>query len=163
VTPGERAYLATVSANLQLAPPRAADATSPIRVVLADDHEVMRARLRALLEEDGRFQLIAETADLGEAVSYVLRARPDVLVLDMSMPTGSSIEAIRRIRAEVPLTQIVVMKMEASAAFARHSFAAGAIAYVLKDTADAELAEAVGRAAAGQRYVSPRVRAALGG
>jgi two-component system response regulator NreC len=152
-----------MTSPLELSPCRAVDATASIRVVLADDHELMRERLRALLEEDGRFLVIAETADLGEAIGYVLRARPDVLVLDLSMPTGSSIAAIRRIRTEAPLTHIVVMKMEASAAFARHSFAAGASAYVLKDTADAELAEAVGLAAAGRRYVSPRVLGALGG
>lgn len=156
-------------ADLQLTPPLllaargAADATAPIRVVLADDHEVMRARLRALLQEDDRFELIADTADLSEAIRHVSRARPHVLVLDMSMPSGSSIEAIRSLRAEVPGTQIVVLKMEASAAFARHSFDAGAIGYVLKDTADAELAEAVACAAIGERYVSPRVLEALAG
>ena len=131
--------------------------------MLADDHDLMRARLRALLTEDERFELIADTADLGEAIRQVSRARPDVLVLDMSMPSGSSAEAISALRADVPGTQIVVMKMEASAALACHSFEAGAIGYVLKDTADAELAEAVACAARGERYVSPRVLEALAG
>ena len=163
------AYLANVAPHLQLATPltRSATGTAPnarrlIRVVLAEDHALMRASLRSLLEEDERIEVVADTSDLGEAIRYVFRARPHVLVLDMSMPSGSSIEAIRHLRKHMPDTQIVVLKMEASAAFAQHAFEAGAIAYVLKDTADGELAEAVRRAARGERFLSPRVAAILG-
>jgi DNA-binding NarL/FixJ family response regulator len=130
--------------------------------VLADDHELMRSRLRHLLEEDEWIEVIADTDDLGEAVRSVLRSRPRVLVIDMSMRSGSSIDVIRHLREHAPGTEIVVLKMEASAAYAHYAFEAGAIAYVLKDTADSELAEAVRHAARGEQFVSPRVAALLG-
>jgi len=122
----------------------------------------MRARLRGLLEEDELIDVIADTNDFGEAVRFVLRNRPRVLVLDLSMPSGSSVDAIRRLREQLPDTEIVVLKMDANAAYARHAFDAGAIAFVLKDTADSELPEAVRHAARGERFVSPRVAVALG-
>ena len=155
-------------AHLHLAPAAADErldralAGDLIRVVLADDHELMRSRLRHLLDEDELIEVIADTNDLGEAIRSVLRSRPHVLVLDLSMSSGSSIDAIHSLREQVPATEIVVLKMEASAAFARHAFDAGAIAYVLKDTADSELAQAVRHAARGERFVSPRVAALLG-
>ena len=123
----------------------------------------MRSRLRLLLDEDGLIDVIADTNDLGEAVGLDLRDHPRVLVLDMSMSRGTSIDAIRRLREQAPATEIVVLKMDASAAYARHAFDAGAIAYVLKDTADSELAAAVRHAARGERFVSPRVATLLGG
>jgi DNA-binding NarL/FixJ family response regulator len=135
-----------------------------IHVVLADDHQLMRLRLRRLLDDEEGIEVIAETDDLPTAVRYVHLNHPQVLVLDLSMSgRGSTIEAIRGLRREVPDTEIVVLKMEASAAFAQHALDSGAIAFVLKDTADTELTEAVRRAARGQRYVSPRVAPALGG
>jgi two-component system response regulator NreC len=163
------AYFPYMPVNLMPAPPESDRAVGPgvateaIAVVLADDHPLMRSRLRSVLEQDGLFQVIADTPDLGEAVRQVFRAHPSVLVLDLSMPTGSSIEAIRRLRKQAPDTQIVVLQMDASAGFARLAFDAGAIGYVLKDTADGELAEAVASAARGERYISPRVVGSLGG
>jgi two-component system, NarL family, response regulator NreC len=120
----------------------------------------MRARLRSLLEDDEQIEMVADTGDLGEAMACVLSANPRVLVLDMSMPSGSSIEAIRRLRSRLPDTEIVALKMGANAAFARHAFEAGAIAFVLKDTADSELLDAIRCAARGERYLSPRIAAA---
>ena len=128
-----------------------------ISVVLADDHELMRTRLRSLLEEDEEIEMIADTGELREAISCVLRTRPRVLVLDLSMQRGSGIEAVRRLRARLPDTEIVALKMAADAAFARGAFEAGAIAFVLKDTADEELLDAVRLAARGERYLSPRI------
>ncbi len=86
-----------------------------IRVVLADDHELMRARLRALLDADESVEVVADTAELADAINHVFRTRPHVLVLDMSMSSGSSIGAIRSLRSHVPGTQVVVMKMQAIA------------------------------------------------
>jgi two-component system response regulator NreC len=149
-------HLAGEPAGALAAPP------TPIRVVLADDHAVMRRRLRHVLEEEHGIDVIADTNELRAAIQYVHRCRPDVLVLDLSMAGGGSIEAIRRLRAQLPQTQIVVLKMESSAAFARHALDAGAAAFVVKDTADSELADAVRLAAAGERFVSPRVAPALG-
>jgi DNA-binding NarL/FixJ family response regulator len=149
-----------VAADERLDPQVAPDLIS---VVLADDHELMRARLRQLLEEDELIEVVADTNDLGEAVRCVLRSHPRVLVLDMSMASGSSIDAICGLREQAPGTEIVVLKMEPSAAFAGLALEAGASAYVLKDTADSELATAVHQAARGKRFVSPRVAALLGG
>jgi DNA-binding NarL/FixJ family response regulator len=135
---------------------------APIRIVLAAEHAVMRRRLRNVLDEDRGIEVIAEADELRGAIQYVSRCSPDVLVLDLSMAGGGSIEAIRRLRAQLPKTQIVVLKMESSAAFARHALDAGAAAFVVTDTADGELVEAVVLAAAGRRFVSPRVATALG-
>jgi len=134
-----------------------------IRVVLADDHDLMRARLRHLLEDEADIDVIGDTGELVEAVRRVHRCHPHVLVLDMSMPAGSSVAAIARLREHMPDTQIVALRMEASPAYARHALAAGALGFVLKDSADTELVEAVRRAAAGEAYVSPRVAPALAG
>ena len=163
------AYLNGVPARLHLVPGATHERPGPpvaenlISVVLADDHELMRSRLRQLLDEDELIEVIADTNDLGEAIRSVLRSHPRVLVLDMSMSSGSSIDAIRRLREQAPATEIVVLKMKASAAYAGFALEAGASAYVLKDTADSELAQAVRHAARGERFVSPRVAALLEG
>jgi two-component system response regulator NreC len=86
---------------------------------------------------------------------------PDVLVLDLNMPGGSSLEAIPAIRAESPETHIVVLTMQQEPAFARHALGAGAIGYVLKEAADDELVEAVRCAAAGESYLNPRLGARM--
>ena len=132
-----------------------------IRVVLADDHEAMRRNLRRVLEADRGISVIAEGDDLGTVMRYVQTQHPNVLVLDLSMRSGSSIEAIRRLREGVPGTEIVVLKMEENAAFAQHAIDAGAIGFVLKDTADSELPEAIRCAAHRREYVSPRVAGRL--
>jgi DNA-binding NarL/FixJ family response regulator len=132
-----------------------------IRVILADDHEAMRRNLRRLLEAEPGISVIAEGDDLGTVMRYVQTQHPNVLVLDLSMRSGSSIEAIRRLREGVPGTEIVVLKMEENAAFAQHAIDAGAIGFVLKDTADSELPEAVRCAARRREYVSPRVAGRL--
>jgi DNA-binding NarL/FixJ family response regulator len=134
---------------------------TPIRVVLADDHEVMRRNLRRVLDAEGGISVIAEGDDLGTVIRHVQAHHPNVLVLDLSMGGGSSIEAIRRLRGNVPGTEIVVLKMEENAAFAQHAIDAGAIGFVLKDTADSELPEAIRSAARGREYVSPRVAGRL--
>jgi two-component system response regulator NreC len=152
-----------MSTHLQLAPdPIAARrATAPIRVVLADDHDAMRRSLRRVLEAEPGIDVVAEGADLAAVMNAVQAQRPNVLVLDLSMRSGSSIEAIRRLREGVPATEIVVLKMDESAAFAQQAIDAGAIGFVIKDTADAELPEAVRLAAHRREYVSPRVAARL--
>lgn len=130
-----------------------------IRVVLADDHSVVRHGLRQLLEADGGFAVVAEAKDVPSTVDTVRSRRPDVLILDLNMPGGSSLDAIPRLRAESPDTQIVILTMQSEPAFARRALGAGVLGYVLKDAADEELVEAVRRAAAGQRYLHPRLGA----
>lgn len=151
--------------HLQLAPDFAVDDTSvaapTIRVVLADDHRTVRRNLRLLLDREQGVEVIAEAADISTLMRHVSDHRPHVLVLDLRLPNGSSIEAIRRVRSEVSDTAIVVLTMEESPAFAQQALDAGAIAFVLKDRADDELPAAVRSAARGDEYVSPRVAAAL--
>ena len=155
-------------ANLQLAtlaenPARSVQPSPAIKLVLADDHDAVRRSLRLWLESENNVAVIAEAGDMPTAIRHVKRHLPHVLLLDLQMPNGSSIEAIRRLRQEVPETQIVVATMEGSPLFARHALDAGAVGYVLKDNADEELPAAVRCAARGEQYVSPCVAARLDG
>lgn len=140
---------------------RADRATAPIRVVLADDHALVRRSLRLLLDGEDGLAVVAEAGDLSSVLRHVHGHVPNVLVLDLQMPGGSSIEAIRRLREQVPGTEIVVLTMEQSPAFAQRAIDAGAVGFVLKDRADTELPAAVRRAVRGEEYVSPHVAAGL--
>lgn len=130
-------------------------------MVLADDHAVVRRSLRLLLDSESDFQVISEASDFSSVMREVHGQLPHVLVLDFRLPNGSSIEAIRRLRAQVPSTQIVVMTMEESPLFAQQAMDAGAIGFVLKDQADSELMTAIRSAARGEEFVSARVVAGL--
>lgn len=132
-----------------------------IRIVLADDHAVVRSGLRMVLESESDLEVVAEAGDVESARRYVRGHHPDVLVLDLNMPGGSSLEAIPEIRAESPKTQIVVLTMQQEPAFAREALGGGALGYVLKEAADDELVEAVRRAAAGESYLTPRLGARI--
>jgi two-component system response regulator NreC len=129
----------------------------PIRVVLADDHVLIRRGLRRLLDGEDRIDVIAEAHDLRAAERRVHEGHPGVLVIDLSMSNGTSIEAIRRLRRQVVGTEIVVLTMEDSTVFAQEALGAGAIGFVIKQDADAELTLAVLSAARGEEYVSVRV------
>jgi two-component system response regulator NreC len=143
------------------APKSDAPASEPIRIVLADDHAVVRSGLRLLLDTEEGFEVVAEAGDIESARRYVRGHHPRVLVLDLNMPGGSSLEAIPVIREQSPETQIVVLTMQQEPAFAREALRAGALGYVLKEAADDELVEAVRRAAAGERYLNPRLGARI--
>jgi two-component system, NarL family, response regulator NreC len=140
---------------------RTARSEGTIRIVLADDHAVVRSGLKLLLESESDFEVVAEAGDTESAKRYVRGHKPTVLVLDLNMPGGSSLEAIPEIRENNPDTQIVVLTMQQEPAFARHALSAGAIGYVLKEAADDELVEAVRRAAKGESYLNPRLGARL--
>jgi DNA-binding NarL/FixJ family response regulator len=153
-------------ARLRLAPNPVGDGPAghhvpTIGVVLADDHALMRRNLRLLLDHEDGVRVIAEAADLDTVTTHVYGYRPRVLVLDLGMPHGSSIETIRSLRANVPGTEIVVLTMEVSPAFAQQALDAGAIGFVVKELADAELGPAVRCAARGEEFISPGVAAQL--
>ncbi len=132
-----------------------------VQIVLADDHSVMRAGLRMLLDAEPEFEVVAEAGNAEDAARYVRGHHPDVLILDLNMPGGSGLELIPRIREEAPGTRIVVLTMQRDPAFARHALSAGAVGYVLKDAADGELVLAVRLAASGQTYLNPQLGARL--
>ena len=132
-----------------------------IRIVLADDHAVVRSGLRLLLDSEQDFEVVAEASDIDSARRYVRGHHPAVLVLDLNMPGGSSLEAIPVIREESPETQIVVLTMQQEPAFARQALRGGALGYVLKEAADDELVEAIRRATRGESFLNPRLGARL--
>ena len=151
--------------HLQLAYPTGAEGRSgqatSITVVLADDHPTLRRSLRRLLDGAQHVSVIGEASDLAAATREVHARLPRVLVLDLGLPDGSSIETVSRLRRDVPHTEVVILTMDESPLFAQQAFDAGAVGFVLKDRADSELVEAVHRAARGEEYVSPRVAAEL--
>jgi two-component system response regulator NreC len=100
-------------------------ANAHVRVLLADDHVLMRRSLRMLLDGEDGVDVIAEANDMAAVTRHVMGHGPHVLVLDLSMPGGSSIEAISRLREQAPGTKIVVMTMEENPVFAQRAFAAG--------------------------------------
>ena len=110
-----------------------------ITIVLADDHSVVRSGLRLLLESEGDMEVVAEAGDVDAARRFVLGHKPTVLVLDLNMPGGSSLEAIPRIAEISPDTVVVVLTMQEDPAFAREALQAGARGYVLKHAAGTEL------------------------
>ena len=126
-------------------------------IVLADDHVIVRSALRALLEAEDEFEVVAEAGEADEAVRKVLAYKPAVIVLDLSMPGGSSLTAIPRMLEASPGTAVVVLTMEDEPRFAREAFRAGALGFVLKEAADAELVEAVRAALQGLRYLNPQL------
>ncbi|OJU86195.1 MAG: hypothetical protein BGO11_12815 [Solirubrobacterales bacterium 70-9] len=126
-------------------------------VVLADDHNVIRTGLRALLEAEPDLRVIGEAADAAAAAKLAEDRRPDVLVLDLQMPGADPRRDIPRLRAAVPGTAIVVLTMQSDPRIARDLLRAGAAGFVLKQAADRNLGEAIRTAAAGGSYVDPRL------
>ena len=139
----------------------ASSAEQSIRIVLADDHQVVRRGLRMLLDAEPDFEVVAEAGDVDEARRFVLGHHPAVLVLDLNMPGGSSLELIPQLCKEFPETRIVVLTMQQEPVYAREALAAGATGYVLKQAADGELVEAVRLAAVGESYLNPRMGARM--
>jgi len=150
------------SARATTVPGRPQTAHSPVQVVLADDHHAARRSLRLSLNGEQDVEVTSEAEDLFSALREVSRHRPQVLLLDLRMQNGSSLDAIRRLRTHAPETEIVVVTMEDSPAFAQRAMQLGAVGYVLKENADSELPVAIRCAARGEEYLSPRVAAHLG-
>jgi DNA-binding NarL/FixJ family response regulator len=132
-------------------------ATNRTRVVVADDHPVIRAGLRHILDGQPGIEVVGEAVD-GRMVADVVGAtRPDVVVMDVSMPQMNGIEAIRGLRRHHPRVRIVVLSVHCSESIVVDAIEAGAVAYVLKEAASEELAAAIQAAARGQGYLSPPV------
>jgi two-component system response regulator NreC len=135
--------------------------TARTTVVIADDHAVVRSGLKTLLDAEPGFEVTGEARDVHTAMTFVRAQRPDVLVLDLNMPGDPSLPAIPEFLDVSPETAIVVLTMQNDPAFAREALRAGALGYVLKESANAELVEAVRAATAGRTYLQPQLGARL--
>jgi two-component system, NarL family, response regulator NreC len=140
--------------------PTAAD-TARTTVVIADDHAVVRSGLKTLLDAEPGFDVTGEARDVRSALAFVRAQCPDVLVLDLNMPGAPSLPAIPEFLEASPETAIVVLTMQNDPAFAREALRAGALGYVLKESANAELVEAVRAATEGRTYLQPQLGARL--
>jgi two-component system response regulator NreC len=130
-------------------------------VILADDHAVVRKGLRLLIDAEPGLRVVAEAGTVQDAMMKTRAHRPGVLVLDLNMPGGSSLDAIPQLREDAPATAIVVLTMQNDPAFARKALQAGAAGFVLKEAADDELLEAIRQAASGGTYLNPSLGARL--
>lgn len=133
---------------------------APIRIVVADDHAIVREGLRRVLTTTG-FEVVADTGDAEGALAAVAEHKPNVLVLDITMPGGGGWSIIRRVLDEHPATRILMLSVHDEAEYVIESFRLGAHGYVRKDTTPAELRAAVAAVHAGNSYVSPAVAAHL--
>jgi len=131
--------------------------TTNIRIVLADDHVIVRDGLRSLLQQQVDMEIVAEAADGLEAVQVTKEKQPHVVVMDASMPTLNGIEATRRIRAQLSGVRIICLSMHSESQFVSAMLEGGASGYLLKDCASEELVRAIHTVMAGQVYLSPGI------
>ncbi|MEQ1946961.1 MAG: response regulator transcription factor [Bryobacteraceae bacterium] len=128
-----------------------------IRILLADDHNVMRRGLRMLLESQPGFTVVAEAADGVTACDEALAAKPDVAVLDVAMPRLSGIDTARRITEHLPDTAVIILSMHSDESYVLRALKAGAKGYLLKDSAEGDLVQAIQAVAEGRSFFSPEV------
>lgn len=128
-----------------------------IRILLADDHNVMRDGLRALLERQPGFEVVGEAADGLEAIRRSAELQPDIVVMDIAMPTLNGIEATRRISSSPAKTAVLILSMHYDESYILRSLKAGARGYLLKDSAKADLINAIRAVCQGRSFLSPRV------
>ena len=139
----------------------AAASDAPIRVLLADDHTLMREGVRRILAADGGIEVVAEVGDGQAAVAETLAKQPDVAVLDITMPGGGGLEAARQIRRQAPEVRILILSMHLQPEYLLESVRAGAHGYLVKDAAAGELVAAVRAVCNGDSYYSPAVSAQM--
>ena len=132
-------------------------ASFALTIVLADDHAVVRSAVRSVLEAEVGFEVVAEAGDIDAAIRKVNAYKPSVVVLDLNMPGGSSVEAIPRLLEVSPRSAIVVLTMDDSLESARAALRAGALGFALKEAADTELVDAVHAAVRGHKYLDPHI------
>jgi DNA-binding NarL/FixJ family response regulator len=129
----------------------------PIRILLADDHTVVRKGLRLLLENHAGFKVVADAANGREAVALAEEFTPDVVVMDVAMPILNGIEAARQISAKLPRTAIVFLSMHSDEGYVLKALKTGARAYLLKDSAENDLIGAVEAVSEGKAFFSPAI------
>jgi DNA-binding NarL/FixJ family response regulator len=132
-----------------------------IRVLIVDDHAIVRSGLRLLLENEESIECVGEAGSADEAVRAARREQPDVVLLDIVMPGKTGIQATPEILGAAPDCKVLVLSMQDDPSYVREAFAAGAAGYVLKEAVEAEVVQAVQEVSAGGRYVHPAVGARL--
>ena len=132
-----------------------------IRILLADDHTLVRQGLRRILEEHQEWQVVAESRDGRDAVRQALALQPDIAILDIGMPELNGIEAARQIAKRLPSVRILMLSMHADEVHITRAVQAGACGYLLKDSADIDLVKAVAAAAQGKSFFSPAAAAVM--
>lgn len=133
----------------------------PIRVLLVDDHAMVRSGLRRILESEDGMEVAGEAGSVREAILEARSCHPDVILMDVVLPGESGIEGAPRVLAEVPGARLLVVSMQDDPRYVREAFQAGAAGYVLKEAADVELVHAIREVAAGGSYVHPALGARL--
>ncbi|HUF19753.1 MAG TPA: response regulator transcription factor [Burkholderiales bacterium] len=133
----------------------------PLRVMIVDDHTLVRAGIRMLLSAIANVEVVAEASDGSEAVAGIAKYRPDVVLMDLSMKDVGGLEATTRIKAEHPDTRILILSMHANEEYVLQALRAGASGYLLKEAATAELEIALGAVSSGETYLSPPVSRAV--
>ncbi len=134
---------------------------NPVRIVLADDHTIVRHGLRLVLEREPDFSVVGEASNGREAIDVVNRETPDIALLDIAMPILNGIEAAKRIATEQPKTAIVILSMHSDEAYIMRALKVGARAYLLKDSAETDLIQAIRAVGAGKAFFSPAVSKVL--
>jgi two-component system response regulator NreC len=130
---------------------------NPVRVLLADDHTLIRAGLRLVVASQPDLTVVGEANDGREAVALAEKLKPDVVVMDIGMPSLNGIEACRQIHAASPQIQVVMLSMHSDEGYVLRALKAGAKAYLLKDSAEADLARAIHAVVSGKSFFSPAV------
>ena len=129
-----------------------------IKIVLAEDHNIVRQGFKLVLQGEKDFQLVGEAMDGMEAMHLVETKKPDVLVLDLMIPRVHGLEVIRQVRDDHKRTRVIVLSMHADQPYVVESLRSGAAGYVLKDCTAADLVKAIREVMAGRKYVSPSSR-----
>ena len=132
-----------------------------VRVVLCDDHGVVRSGLRRILDAEDDLEVVGESGTVREAVTLAASLLPDVFVMDLGLPDGSGIDATAEVVRVSPTTRVLVLTVHDDIAYLRRAFEAGAVGYLVKEAADIELVQAVRQVASGKQYVHPTLGAAL--
>ena len=127
------------------------------RILLADDHRLVRAGFRSLLEKNPSFEVVAEGGDGREALRMLKKHRPDVVLMDVAMPRLNGLEACTRIRKEFPNTQVIILSMYANEEYVVQALRAGARGYLVKDASVGELERAIRAVKKGETYFSPQI------
>jgi len=130
-----------------------------VRIVIAEDHTILREGLRSLLSSDPNFEIVGEAEDGREAIKCIEKLKPDLILTDLSMPRMNGMEAIKEIRRISPVTKILVLTVHKTEEYILATFRAGANGYLLKDSTHAELVMAVKKVLSGKQYISPEISA----